>query len=273
MNRRRWLGCCTTALAGTGGCLSNQSSAGDDDSQTDDPGDDDGTNGTDDGTGGEGSQIEAIVVRKAIAYESLMGSGGVLAETGTQYVVVSIPRDRWSSSATFTFVTDENTWESGLPETAGARNASVAGYEDYVAFTVPSPLSEANPRIRLASDEESEWSLPAQARDVLEAPEPEFELEKLSAPDTVSKGAQLSVSVTANNVSDVAGQFLAALYWPTKCIADDDESHVIDRKVPAGGTTTVDLDLDTRYTVDETESVTLRLQGHVSATREVEVQT
>ncbi|WP_225741342.1 hypothetical protein [Halorussus halophilus] len=163
-------------------------------------------------------------------------------------------------------------------------NRTVAGHEggpigrgpkrdrSYLAFTVPSPLSASNPRIQYAGSDSARWSLPTKARDRLAASAPRFELESLEVPDEVSQGTPLSVSFTAKNVSETDGQFLAALYWPTKRIADDDESRVVERQVSAGDAVTISLDIDTSYTTSEAEPVTLSIRGHVSAEREVQVR-
>jgi hypothetical protein len=143
-----------------------------------------------------------------------------------------------------------------------------------LAFTVPSPLSAENPRIRFGggpSREAREWPVPAGERTRLAAPAARFELESLSVPASVSQGDPLSVSLSVTNVSETAGRFLAALYWPTDTIADDDESHVLERVVDAGETVSVTRDVDTGYTTYEPRTVTLELRGHVSADREVAV--
>jgi hypothetical protein len=231
--------------------------------------------------------LDDAVVRKAVRYESVMGSGGVLAGEDEQYVVATVraPRDLQASS--FSFEANGRSWSPGLPETAGAVNVAVAGLEGWpvgrndfdadrpalLAFTVPSPLSASNSRIRFdggASGEAREWPLPARERERLAAPAARFELDSLAVPESVSQGAPLSVSLTVTNVSDTPGRFLAALYWPTKLIADDDESRVLEREVDAGETTTLSTDIDTAYTTDEAESIPLKLRGHVAAEREVQ---
>lgn len=170
-----------------------------------------------------------IVVEKAITYESLMGADGVLAPDGEQFVVASLGDRHPPEHVTFTFETDQTSWSVGLPDTRGGRNAAIAGHSrPYVAFTVPSPLSASNPRIRRSDG--TGWPLSNAAQERLAASAPRYELDELTAPERVQQGDPLSVSLTVTNVSETRGRFLAALYWPTS-IADDDESHVVDRTV------------------------------------------
>lgn len=252
--------------------------------ETDTPGSDTPEPDTDTpGTSPDGIDIESIIVRKAVTYESIMGSGGVLAAEGKQYVVAAVRSNRELSASAFSFVTDDDSWQPGLPDTLGAENVSVAGIEggavgghhatdkSYLAFVVPSPLSASNPRIRFEEDD-LEWSLPAAETERLAAPAPRFELDELSVPDEITQGDTMEVSLTVTNVSETDGRFLAAVYWPTKRIADDDESHLVERDVGAGESVTATLSIDTRYTTDESEVVTLAVDGYVSAERNVSVQ-
>lgn len=231
--------------------------------------------------------VSDTVVRKAIRYESVMGSSGVLAGDGEQYVVASVHSDVGREPSEFAFEADGETWSPGLPTTRGAVNVSVAGRRGslvgrqnlvpdappILAFTVPSPLSASNPQIRFGGgDEARAWPLPGHARERLAAPAARFELASLSVPNSVSQGVSLSVSLTVTNVSETAGRFLAALYWPTDAIADDDESHVVERTVDAGETTSTTVEVGTEHTTYEPRTVTLELRGHVSADREVRVE-
>lgn len=231
--------------------------------------------------------VDDIGVKKAIRYASVMGSGGVLAADGKQYVVASVQADEEITPASFTFEAGDESWPLGLPDTAGAVNRRVAGREggplgypglspdgqSYLAFVVPSPLSEPEPRIRYDSSEETEeWSLDANDRERLAASEPRFELESLSVPDTVRQGETLEVSMTVRNVADTGGRFLVAAYWPTNLIADDDESHVVDRVVDAGAEESVSLAIDTQYTAREDGDISLQLRGHVGAERSIYVR-
>jgi hypothetical protein len=244
---------------------------------------------TDSSTPVERVSVDDVVVRKAVRYESAMGSGGVLAGRGEQYVVASVRGANELDSATFAFEAGGRSWSPGLPKTRGATNVAVAGHEgppvgqwdlggdrpSVLAFTVPSPLSAENPRIRFdgaPSREAREWPVPAEERDRLAAPAARFELDSLSVPSSVSQGDPLSVSLSVTNVSETAGRFLAALYWPTDTIADDDESHILEREVDAGETVSVTRALDTEYTTYEPRTVTLEVRGHVSADRDVSVE-
>ncbi|MFC6826484.1 hypothetical protein [Halopelagius fulvigenes] len=284
MDRRRMLALCGLCVSGSAGCLSRaslQSESGTDEST------DGGTDKTPDRTDStpvSGVVVEDPVVRKAVTYESMMGSGGVLAVEGRQYVVASVRPPDGLSGSDFTFRTDADSWNPGLSDTAGGINRSVAGREgspvgqnfggsdrSFLAFEVPSPLSASNPRIRFEPDD-SEWSLPTRMADRLEAPSPRFELVSLGVPESVSQGETLSVSLTARNVSETDGRFLAAVYWPTHVIADDDESRVVERDVAAGEETTASVEIDTSYTAFEDGPVRLTIRGHVAARRDVEVR-
>lgn len=289
MHRRRLLALAGAGLAGTAGCLSQPSSS--DADPTDDPG---GTNSptdsqtvspprTTDSTQNE-VVVADIVVRKAVRYESMMGSGGVLAAEETQYVVASVRGDI-ADSAPFVFETDLDSWELGLSDTVGATNFAVAGHEggpfgqglgtdgwSYLAFEVPSPLSASNPRITLDGPTDLAWELPAGARERLAAPGPRFELDSLTVPDELSQGDSMSVAMTVRNASDTDGRFLAAVYWPTDYIADDDESHLVEQQVAAGSEVTVSTTIDTDYTTSDAGPVTLGVEGHVTAERDVQVR-
>jgi hypothetical protein len=227
--------------------------------------------------------VTDVVVRKAVTYESAMGSGGVLADDDRQYVVAGVRSTRNLSASSFAFAPDEESWTPGLPDTAGGVNRTVAGRGggpvgqpigaengSYLAFTVPSPMSGSNPRIEFGTSDPVTWPLPSTARDTLGAPSPEFELRSLDVPRRATRGDPLTVSLTVENVSDSDGRFLAAAYWPTT-LADDNEAHVIERTAAAGETVTASLEVDTDYAPDD-EPVTLRVRGHVTAEREVDLR-
>lgn len=291
MDRRRLLAVCGAGLAGVAGCLSDSPLTTDDPtgSPTTTP---EGTPGGDSDTSltandpVDGLTVEDVVVKEAVTYESTMGSGGVLAADDRQYVIAWVRADREVTPEQFVLLGDGRNWEAGLPDTAGAVNTAIAGrggaplggtlgtddQSSYVGFEVPSPLDDAEIRLGFEDDRDSgEWSLPESAVDRLRTAGPRFELESLSVPDEVSQGDPLSVSLTVTNVSETDGRFLAAVYWPTKRIADDDESRIVEREVAAGEEVTVDLGVDTAYTVGEAQSVTLWIDGHVSAERSVRV--
>jgi hypothetical protein len=300
LSRRVLLTALSGALAGVAGCTARTEGPGTTTDATAPPPSTstvtDGSSGqssatpsppADESTSGAGVDVSDVVVRKAVRYESAMGSGGVLAGEGEQYVVASVrsPDGGELDPSGFAFVADGETWSPGLPETRGAVNVADAGREGsplgrgrlvpgappVLAFVVPSPLTAAEPRIRFDGQRTETWSLPAEARERLARPAARFGLDSLSVPASVSQGEPLSVSVTVTNVSETSGRFLAALYWPTDAIADDDESHVLERVVGAGETATLSTDIDTEYTTYEPKTVTLELRGHVGADREVQV--
>lgn len=208
-SRRHYLAVFGAALAGTAGCVSND---GDELVTPENPQTtrrttrDRTTAGTSTGDGTPDVTLSDIVVRKAVTYESVMGSGGVLAGPGTQYVVASAEAAGDVSMDEFSLVTDEDSWPAELPDTRGAVNRSVAGHDggplgvpigrdnpSYIAFAVPSPLDAANPRI-VRSGHKERWPLSADARGRLAASAPRFELVDLEAPATVTRGNSLSPS-------------------------------------------------------------------------------
>lgn len=284
-SRRRLLSGLATGVAAAAGCVSSPGGT-----PTDSPTDVHTTTvtrtpGSPTGTPPpEGVEVSRIVARKAVTYDSSMGSGGVLTDPDTQYVVATVRSREDLAREDFALETDERTWSPGLPDTAGARNYAVAGHEggevgdvigtgtrSFLAFAIPSPVAVSNPRIRYAPDDET-WPLPEAARATLPAPAAEFELDEFSVPAEVSQGNELPVSLTVRNTSDTTGRFLAAAYWPTKLVEDDDESHLlIARDVVAGETVTLGRNVDTSYTTDEDETVSLRVDGHVDAERDVRV--
>jgi len=235
--------------------------------------------------GGETVAVTDIVARKAVTYQSSMGSGGVLATEGKQYVVASVHTEADLSVENFWVRTADDEWQAGLPDTRGAINYAVADHEGgpvgravggdgpkFVAFEVPSPLDADDPTIQVEHGGDSaDWPLPEEAVETLGAAAPRFELDSLSAPDSIQQGDEMEVELTATNTSDTTGRFLAAVYWPTELIADDDESHIVEDQVEAGATTTQSLTIDTKYTTNEDGPVTLEVAGHVSGETTVEV--
>lgn len=270
-SRRTYLVGAGSLFAAAAGCVS---SGGDEDDPTETPA----------STPDSGVTVENVGVRKAVTYESTMGSGGVLAAEGKQYVVASVTADRRVSASAFAFESDDDAWQPGLPDTAGGVNRSVAGREGgpldhphapdgaYLAFVVPSPLSASEPKITYSDGESGPWPLDEDDRERLAAPEATFELEELDVPSEVQQGETLDVSMTVTNTSETDGRFLAAVYWPTDAIADDDESHVLERDVTAGDDVTASLEIDTSYTTYEDGPVTLSVRGHVSAERDIRVR-
>lgn len=230
--------------------------------------------------------LEDIGVRKAVGYESLMGSSGVFAAEDSQYVVASVTADRAVSAGAFAFEAGGEAREPGHGTTAGSVNRSLAGREGvplgyggyepgrdaYLAFVVPSPLSAEAPEITFEGDA-GPWPLDAADRETLAALEPRFELESLSVPDGVTGGDPLEVTLEVRNVTETDGRFLASLVWPTRAVADDDEATVVERTVEAGGRATVNAEISTRYTANEDTTVVLAVTGHVEASREVQFRT
>ena len=235
--------------------------------------------------GGEAIAVTDIVAEKAVIYQSTMGSDGVLAADGRQYVIASVHTDADLSLDAFSIRTANEPWSAGLPDTRGAQNYAVAGHERgevgsslvgdgpaYVAFDLPSPLDAADPVIQVEHGGESaEWSLPEPAGQTLAAEAPSFELDSLSVPDSIQQGEEMTVELTVTNTSDTAGRFLAAVYWPTELTADDDESHIVEASLDAGATATQSLTIDTAYTTNEDGPVTLDVVGHVSTKTEIQV--
>jgi hypothetical protein len=229
--------------------------------------------------------VTDIVARKAVTYQSTMGSGGVVAIEGEQFVVASVHSDAELSMDGFSLRTAGDEWVASTLEDTGATNYAVDGHEggplgrpiggdgpNYVVFQLPSPLEAADPVIQLEhGGERTEWPLPDDAVSALAAPDPSFDLDSLSAPDSVRQGDQMEVSLTVTNTSDTDGRFLAAVYWPTELIADDDESHIVETTVDAGASATQSLTIDTEYTTNEDGPITLWVDGYVSAETEVEV--
>ena len=227
--------------------------------------------------------VTEIGVHKAVTYESTMGSGGVLTPADQQFVVASVHNGDERDAPAFQFETESESWTPGLPDTRGASTYAVAGREggavgspaagdrQFLAFTVPSPLSVTEPRIRLTDSGGGEWHLPVAAEDRLAASSPAFELNDVTVPEEVRQGETLPVSLTVENVSETEGRFLAAVYWPTELIADDDESRIIERRVAAGERTTAVVEIDTEYTTGEDGPMVLVVDGHVAARRSVQV--
>jgi len=277
MNRRSLLTACLGSMAALGGCLTDSSSESPPasaptsaENRTERP-----TSGPEATPVGQqpGVGIEGVVAQKAVTYSSVYGSGGVRTDPNTQYVVAAITDASKRDPPEFLLETADQTFDSGLSDTRGYTRYGVAGYtRPYLVFAVPSPLSVSDPRIHLAEGDGAGdiWPLPERATATLEAPAPRFELAELTVPDSVGRREDLSVSLTVRNVSDTDGRFLAAAYWPTTTV-DDDESHIFDERVPAGETATSPLDIYARGAETTDGVATLTVEGHVSASRTVEV--
>lgn len=228
--------------------------------------------------------VSDIVARKAVVYASTMGSGGIVAREGEQYVVASVHSEAELDGSAFSFPNGDRSWTASDLDEAGALNRAVAGHEGgfvgspvqqtrgYVAFAVDSPLEPSEPRIRLEHGGESaEWTLPEDAVSTLAAEAPRFELDSWEAPDRVTQGDEMDISLSVTNASEVAGRFLAAVYWPTERIEDDDESTILEATVDAGASTTETATIDTGDTASEDGPVELRVEGHVEASAAITV--
>ncbi|MGA9402874.1 hypothetical protein [Haladaptatus sp.] len=108
--------------------------------------------------------------------------------------------------------------------------------------------------------------MPDDAVAKLSKPAPKFELQSF---DATMEDSNAKLSFAAKNVSKNDGRFLAALYWPTDEMYDDDESTIIERSVEAGGAVEWSKEFGTEYT---TRTVTARIDGGVTGTAKVDVE-
>jgi hypothetical protein len=230
-------------------------------------------------------------VAKAIAYESIMGSGGVLQSDGKQFVVAEVQSHLGNEVDAkadpeydaFELVVNDEAYSTVEIEkrTTGAYTSSLAergdiqygapysagGAVGWVVFEPPSPLDASEAAIRCRyGGETAEWSLSEDAVAELARPAPRFELESFDA--TVEEYS-VDPSFVAKNVSENDGEFLAALYWPTTGIADDDESTVLRRTIAAGEKLKWSGSFPTEYTDGV---VTARLGGSVTGEIEVDLE-
>ncbi len=232
------------------------------------------------------------VRRSAVAYESIMGSGGVLAPDGEQFVVAAVQSATDSapdaagppSYDAFDLVAGGDSYPALAIEaqTKGAFTTSLAGrgdvkYDDpyadglnggvgWIAFGLPSPLTADTPAIRCRyGGETATWSLPEDAATALGRSPPDFELRSFTATRT-DDGVELSL--TAENATDRAGEFLAAVYWPTT-IADDDESRIVRERVAAHGRVDWSTTVSAKYADASAGEATASVEGCVSGTATV----
>ncbi|WP_231185279.1 hypothetical protein [Haladaptatus sp. DYF46] len=230
-------------------------------------------------------------VGKAITYESIMGSGGVLQSDGRQFAVAEVQSQQGNEVDAegdpeydaFELVVDGDAYSAVEIEkrTTGAYTSSLAergdirygdtyataGTVGWVVFEPPSPLDASEAAIRCRyGGETAEWSLPEEAVAELARPAPRFELESFDA--TVEEYS-VDVSFVAKNVSENDGEFLAALYWPTTGIADDDESTILRRTIAAGEKLEWSGSFPTEYTDGV---VAARLAGSVTGEIEVDLE-
>ncbi|WP_458205946.1 hypothetical protein [Haladaptatus sp. NG-SE-30] len=239
--------------------------------------------------------VANVTVQKSVAYKSIMGSGGVLAPENRQFVVAAVQsRTGATVGATgdppyesFELVVDGDVYPATEiePRTTGAYTRSLAGRGQtrygasyasegsvgWIAFEPPSPLEadEATIRCRPGGDS-AEWSIPDEQVGVLPRRSPSFELRSFEA--TVRE-ASVELSLVAENVSQVDGRFLAAVYWPTSGIADDDESTIVARSVAAGDRIEWAKSFKTRYSGGQDGTVTARVEGVVTGEKTVDLGT
>lgn len=234
--------------------------------------------------GGVSVAVTGMLARKAVVYTSAMGSGGVVVEPGKQYVVAGVTAGAGIEANAFSFENGEQSWpvselgeRGGIPFGVAGHDGGLVGSpigqkNEFVAFEVDSPLDPDNPRIRCDHGGESAvWSLPDEAVSTLSVEAPTFELDSWEAPDEIRQGETMDVSLSVTNTSEVAGRFLAALYWPTELVEDDDESTIVEEQVDAGASTTLTATIDTRHTTYEDGPQTLEVEGHVEASKEIRV--
>lgn len=285
--RRRYLAAVSLGLAGLAGCLSESEVPGGD--TPEDPQTTHG--GTDAPTTGDGSTddpptvagdvaVTTPIARKAVTYYSWPGSTEILAPDGEQFVVATVEGPEDTDPPAFTLEAGGDEFPAGV-DVAARYDAAFAGRtggsvrqndhaSGYLAFRVPSPLDVDDARIT-RDDGAPATPLPVDEVATLNRRAAEFELDRLALPDTVERPEVVDVSLTVTNTSDVDGRFLAGLHWPTDGIADDDETTVLDRDVPAGETTTFTLSLQTGHAVTETSDHPLTIEGCIFAERTVEV--
>lgn len=200
------------------------------------------------------------VVRSAIVLRT-RSSSEVLVADGRQFVVVAV-QSATSGRATakgdpsvdaFSFVADDQTYaptrferlKDHVAQYADGNPHSLAGLGDspygdpyatevgWLAFEPPSALDASKAEIRCNyGDETATWSLPKQAVSALGRSTPTFELRSFEVANVGDGSAK--ISLVAENVSDVGGEFLAAVRWPTRA-TDDDEAHIVSESVAAGG--------------------------------------
>ena len=85
----------------------------------------------------------------------------------------------------------------------------------WVGFALPEQLEANGATLRLQFAGETEgathWPLPAEVRDGLRAPPPEFHLESVETPDSLGASEPAEVTLTASNQGEGSGTFRAAV--------------------------------------------------------------
>ena len=119
------------------------------------------------------------------------------------------------------------------------------------------------------------WFLPDDALATLRASRPPSLLDSFDV--TVGDGPAVDLSLTARNTTDVAGRFLAAVYWPTPAIAAADHATVVGRQAAGGGRVEWSTTITEEYRLRSGgRPVQARVEGAVAATADevvVEVPT
>ncbi len=307
-NRRLFLGAVGATLTGIAGCLGDTSPGANDEAPSDTTTESRTSTTTDQPTtaestdsfslldssvqtvGGVQVAVANVAAEKAISYQSIMGSGGVLAPENRQFVVAEVQSGRTPDASSdpeydaFELIADGETYSAIEIEdrTTGAYTTSLAErgeirYDNpyasrntvgWIAFELPSPLDVNDAVIRCRYGGETvEWSLSDERVSALARPAPTFELRSFEA--TV-RTASVELSLVAENVSEADGRFLAAVYWPTSGIADDDESTIVARSVAAGDRVEWTKSFGVEYSGGEDGIVTASVEGSVSDERTVD---
>jgi hypothetical protein len=246
--------------------------------------------------GGVRVAVANPVAAPAVADDSIMGSGGVLAPEGRQFVVAAAASAGGGGALgaggppeydAFGLAADGETYPAVdvEPRTGGAYTTSLAGRgriryaaptasdrreTGWVAFEVPSPLDVSEAAVRVSvGGQRATWTLPDDGVRRLGRPAPTFRLRSFGS--RLLGDGRVELSLAAENVSDGGGEFLAAVYWPTERIAADDESHLVRRRVDAGGRTEWSSAFETRYTGGDDGAVTAGVDGVVSGSTTVDL--
>lgn len=229
------------------------------------------------------------MVRKAVQCDLSLGAHPVHAPRGTQFVIGKVRVDGSLIAGTvrkhqFSLETDGRSLASDPPCTTTLANEKIGGVPGatvpthggpmLLVFPVDVPLGTRNVQLEYHDNHigETTWSLDDGIVEQLRTPEPRFELQQFDVPSVVIQGETVQVNVVARNVSEVPGRFLGVVRWPTLDISDDDEAHAVERNVQPGDTVNAVLRIDTSYTAPDDMPITVSLEGHVRAEREIDVR-